>query len=251
MPTSDLDPSRAALHVGLAVVIGVSLIGFVAGTSARDYERDPSEPVADATPEGVPEAPRYTDLRQTPRGAGSGWAGDVAPLVLGVLDAAPPTGDKAPALTARAAQRAYDGAPPTIPHAVRQDSAAECLACHDDGLHLRGRTAAAMSHAPYASCTQCHVVDAAPMPGGTDLPPDPRAVDSAFVGLPSPEEGARAWPIAPPEIPHRTFMRERCDACHGPQGSDPLRTSHPDRQSCTQCHAPSAERDQRPGLSDG
>jgi cytochrome c-type protein NapB len=86
------------------------------------------------------------------------------------------------------------------------------------------------------------------MPGGQDLPPDPRAVDNSFAGFPSPDQGPRAWDIAPPQIPHRTFMRERCESCHGVNGRDAIRSSHPYRQSCEQCHAASAEKDLRPGL---
>ena len=59
--------------------------------------------------------------------------------------------------------------------------------------------------------------------------------------------GNRAWSIAPPEIPHRTFMQERCESCHGVNGRDAIRSTHPWRQSCEQCHAPSAEFDQRGG----
>ncbi|HRC56557.1 MAG TPA: hypothetical protein PKU97_11575, partial [Kofleriaceae bacterium] len=70
--------------------------------------------------------------------------------------------------------------------------------------------------------------------------------DSAFVGLPAPGRGERAWPGAPPTIPHTTWMRERCDSCHGVWGASGLRSTHPWRQSCTQCHAPAAALDQRP-----
>jgi cytochrome c-type protein NapB len=105
-----------------------------------------------------------------------------------------------------------------------------------------------MSHTAMASCTQCHVVEEAPMPGGADLPPDPRDVGNAFVGLPSPTAGPRAWDVAPPQVPHRTFMRENCDSCHGVNGRDALRSSHPWRESCEQCHAASAQADGRPGV---
>jgi len=39
-------------------------------------------------------------------------------------------------------------------------------------------------------------------------------------------------------------MREDCMSCHGPQGLFGLRTPHPDRPSCLQCHVPNAELDQ-------
>jgi cytochrome c-type protein NapB len=58
--------------------------------------------------------------------------------------------------------------------------------------------------------------------------------------------GVRAYTGAPPEIPHSTWMRETCLACHGGTGAEGLRTRHPQRQSCTQCHAPSAGLNQGP-----
>lgn len=240
------------LHVFLAVVVGVALIGFVSGTS------DPG-PLADearapvAAVEGAPPVRSYRELRGTPRGAGSGWEADLAALAAAGPGRTEPVSldgtSKADDLAARAARRAYDGAPPRVPHPVRQDAASECLACHDDGLRLRGRLATPMSHPTYPSCTQCHVVEEAPMPGGEALPPDPRAVANTFVGLASPVQGPRAWDVAPPQVPHRTWMRERCDSCHGVNGRDALRSTHPWRESCEQCHAASATVDQRPGLA--
>jgi cytochrome c-type protein NapB len=73
-------------------------------------------------------------------------------------------------------------------------------------------------------------------------------VPNSFVGKVSPVAGPRAWDIAPPQIPHTTWMREQCDACHGVNGRDPIRSTHPWRESCEQCHAASATNDLRPGL---
>lgn len=248
-----MDTDRS-LPVFFAVVLGVALMGFIRGTSdepdARVAVTTGAALVAavPAEPGGVAPARSYAELRATPRGEGSGWTADLAALAgPGVLDPVSLEGtSKADDLAARAARRAYDGAPPRIPHAVRQDSAAECLACHDDGLRFRGLLATPMSHTAQASCTQCHVVDAAPMPGGADLPPDPRAVANTFAGLASPTAGQRAWAIAPPRIPHRTQMRERCDSCHGVNGRAALRSTHPSRQSCEQCHAAMGARDGAP-----
>lgn len=247
---------KGALQVAAAVVAGVAAIGFLTGTQGEPENRAHA-PLdvhhVETTDSGLTEAKPYWELRRTPRGQRSGWSEDVAKLrerSPGLFDAFEP-GDEKAALARRAALRAYDGAPPRIPHAVRQDSAPECLACHQDGLRIGDRVAAAMSHEPYVSCTQCHVVDEAPMPGGADLEPDPRDVTNSFVGMASPERGPRAWEIAPPQIPHRTFMRERCDACHGVDGPDAIRSSHPYRQSCTQCHAPAAEVERVPFLEAG
>ncbi|MDP2316361.1 MAG: diheme cytochrome c precursor [Pseudomonadota bacterium] len=246
-----------ALRVFLAVVCGVALIGFLRGTTVTDDDLDDTTTqgadVGAAAVDGVSPARSYRELRDSPRGEGSGWAADLDALAaLGpdVTDAVSLEGvSKSADLAARASRRAYDGAPPRIPHAVRQDAAPECLTCHEDGLRFRGLLATPMSHTSYTSCTQCHVVDEAPMPGGADLPPDPRAVENTFVGLASPTAGPRAWAVAPPQIPHRTWMREECDSCHGVNGRDALRSTHPARANCEQCHAASATIDQRPGVA--
>lgn len=246
--TTPEDPRQAperATSLFLAVVLGVALIGFFSGTSPSEYVRPDPEPPPDAhANEDIPEAPTYAMLRDHPRQAANGFEADIAQLA--ALGWTSP-GTREEALAARAARRAYDGAPPTIPHPIRQDAAPECLTCHDDGMQLRGHHAVPMSHREMTSCTQCHVVSQPPMPGA-GLPPDPRAVPNGFVGMASPEAGPRAWSIAPPQIPHRTWLRERCDSCHGENGRNGMQTPHPYRDSCTQCHTAPAEVDMRPGV---
>lgn len=239
----------AVAAIAAAVIAGLALVGFLAGTARSDYELEtPLTPVP-AGESAVAAALSYAELRHHPRGAlSSGFEAELATMRgPSVLDPVPPPGDKRPAIARRAELRAYDGAPPRIPHPVRQDSAAECLVCHEDGLRFRERLAPPMPHRELASCTQCHVGDDAPMPGGADLPPDPRAVPNSFAGLSSPDSGPRFQPIGPPQVPHRAFLRERCDACHGVNGRDPIRSTHPWRESCEQCHTASAAIDQRPG----
>lgn len=251
MTPTDVDERlRQVGGVAAAVVAGVALVGFLAGTARSDYEL--VTPLT-ALPTGAHEvspALSYTELRFHPRGASSsGFEADLASMRgPSPLDPVEPDGDKDRALAERAALRAYDGAPPRIPHAIRQDSVAECLVCHDEGLRFRGRLAPPMSHTEHASCTQCHVVDDGPVPGADAVPPDPRDVPNSFAGLASPDAGPRFQPIGPPQIPHRTTMRERCDSCHGVNGRNPMRSTHPARQSCEQCHTPSAALDQRPGV---
>lgn len=139
----------------------------------------------------------------------------------------------------RASRRAYNGAPPVIPHRVDNTNDAACYACHAAGMELDGRKASVMSHDHLTNCRQCH----APPP-----PPFSEAdtsVASDFAGLPAPTAGERAYPGAPPSIPHSQWMRQRCNACHGgPHGWPGMETTHPWRTNCTQCHAPSAELDQ-------
>lgn len=230
----------------LAVILGVSIIGFVAGTDASEYADDDTDPAVVVTGADAPIAPTYAELRDHPRQARSGLEEDIAALA--ALGYRADGSDREAALAARAARRAYDGAPPTIPHPIRQDSAPECLTCHDAGMQLRGRHALPMSHRELTSCTQCHVVAQTPMPGIGRIPADPRDVANAFAGMASPDHGPRAWTIAPPQIPHKTVMRERCDSCHGPNGRSAMQTPHPYRGSCQQCHTAPAELDQRPGV---
>lgn len=161
-------------------------------------------------------------------------------VVLAVLGAAGCGSDRAdtavPRSTgARAAGRAYDGAPPTIPHDAQ---AGACATCHDaDGTAIDGIGVApasphgdAVADGAFRRCRQCHV------PQGTGA----AFVTSRFVGLAQgPWRGSRATPGAPPRIPHTLQLRGECLACHGGPGARAeVRTSHPERIRCRQCHVP-------------
>jgi len=239
--------SRGLLYSFVAVVFAVSLVGFMTGTAVRSehLRPPPVEGPAEAADERIPVARSYRQLRDTPRGSGGAWDESRK-----VADESRPKDSEVASLAAllrqRKARRAYDGAPPTIPHLVRQDRAADCMACHSEGLQLGAKRAALLPHDNFSQCTQCHVPEVVDLPKVAGS--DPRAVANDFVGAPSPGKGPRAWNIAPPQIPHKSFMRENCLSCHGSQGSAPLQTSHTDRQNCTQCHTASAELDLRPGL---
>ena len=135
----------------------------------------------------------------------------------------------------RAERRLFDGAPPVVPH---EDFAIECVECHD----MQGMDVTDVGFAPpspheetrgmsaISRCVQCHVYsgEARPM------------VANSFVGLRQDLRlGARLNDIAPPTIPHKTFMRENCVACHsGPAAREEVRTDHPERARCRQCHVP-------------
>jgi cytochrome c-type protein NapB len=153
------------------------------------------------------------------------------------------------AVATREEQRAYDGAPPTIPHAIDQRSRPNCLLCHRDGVTIEADLVApAMSHDPaMTGCVQCHVTGGDPPVAGDGMAGGP-PVATTFANDGRAGRGARAWPGAPPEVPHTTFLRERCASCHGVLASG-LRTSHACQQSCEQCHAPAAGLDQVPRLS--
>jgi cytochrome c-type protein NapB len=135
----------------------------------------------------------------------------------------------------RATTRAYDGAPPPIPHDA---SLGACVACHDDtGTVIAGiGVAPASPHGLAAAagamqrCRQCHV------PAATQA----LFVNTRFTGVrQGPWRGTRATPGAPPTIPHSLQLRENCLACHsGPAARAEVRTSHPERLRCRQCHVP-------------
>lgn len=153
----------------------------------------------------------------------------------------------------RASLRAYEGAPPVIPHAIADLNIQSCRACHAQGLHAGDKIAKMVSHTYLTNCTQCHVEAQPNSPGSTDL-----SVGNHFVGLrPSGYGGTRAWAGAPPVMPHTTFMRTNCVSCHGEHGYDGWRPDHLSRTNCVQCHVPAAEFDQlaptfgMPDVADG
>lgn len=146
-----------------------------------------------------------------------------------------PSGAVARSTGARSAGRAYDGAPPTIPHVAAVGS---CVTCHDaDGTAIDGVGVAPASphgstgaEGTFRRCAQCHV------PATTV----PLLVASGFTGLAQgPWKGSRATPGAPPTIPHTLQLREACLTCHaGPGARAEIRTTHPERVRCRQCHVP-------------
>ncbi len=132
----------------------------------------------------------------------------------------------------RADRRAFDGAPPIVPHG---SFGADCASCHGEkGVGIEGLGFSPPS--PHgetdgmgsARCRQCHVTKETE---GT-------FADSRFLGLePEPVPGPRHHELAPPMIPHRVFMREDCVACHaGPAARQDIQTAHPERTRCQQCH---------------
>lgn len=247
MATPDSDRTRPSardtMMVLVAVVLGVSFIGFALGVSDPAPTPAPVRALSsnNTAPEvtgEVPVAPAYAAMSTA----------DVDEI-RGSEPVEPDTLDVA--LAARAERRAYDGAPPVVPHPVQESAAAECLACHLEGTAIRGRVARPIPHLPYASCSQCHVVDGGSPPAAGWLEAEAAfGAENGFDGVRAPEGGPRAWPVAPPQIPHSTWMREACLSCHGPRGAQPMRSTHPERTSCTQCHAPSAELERAPFVMD-
>lgn len=129
--------------------------------------------------------------------------------------------------------RAYPGGPPVIPHPVanvRTYGGAVCLTCHADGGYVPKFEAYApvTPHPDLLNCRQCH------NPALTEGLFD----ESTFEPMASPDLNQRALPGGPPAIPHSLQMRENCLACHaGPGAVAEIRTTHPERTNCRQCHA--------------
>ena len=231
-----------SIHLFLATLIAVAFIGFFVGTRSEDYEASGLSAIPEhQRPEkgDSKPAPSYAELLEEPLAANEHWTENIDELKQDrpdLFETVENTERELVAtLSARAERRAYDGAPPTVPHPVKQLGDLACVACHTDGVKVRGRIARPMSHEFFANCTQCHAAEK------TSVPIDPNLahsvpVENSFEGLAPDVWGATAWAGAPPEMPHREFMRSECTSCHGGLGYEGMQTTHPWRQSCQQCH---------------
>jgi cytochrome c-type protein NapB len=238
-------PLTRAVHLALAGVIGLAFVGFSVGIrqgKSIPLLTPPESLSAESHPDAFP-AVAYRDMDRRTSGPNRDWHSHLANLPSPPVDAlALPRRTeegRLAVLAARSQRRAFDGAPPTVPHPIDQMSATSCLACHGEGLAISKEVhASKMSHDFLANCTQCHVERVTPHLEPLVLAENlsqPRATSA---------RGARAWPGAPPTVPHAVLMRTNCLSCHGPTGAEPIRTTHPLRTNCLQCHAPSAVLDQ-------
>jgi hypothetical protein len=81
---------------------------------------------------------------------------------------------------------------------------------------------------PNARCPLCH--------GPTGGPPLREAAATWSTSV-WPTLVSTAPGLQPPSIPHELQFRGNCLACHGgPAAVAAIRTSHPERASCRQCH---------------
>ena len=244
--------------IAAAIVATLSVSGYFMGLNSntskislgRSVETPDLESAKRASAPGsdIRIASRYLEVDRTKDGANANWVN-----VLTNLKSAPPSGpltnvsaaERQTAIADRMQRRAYDGAPPVVPHPITQDSVASCLSCHGQGLQIRDRMATRISHAHFTNCTQCHVPS-----HGAGIPLKETSLLQAlttndFSGS-TPRKGTRAWTGAPPTIPHPSSMRSDCASCHGAAGLYGLRTPHLERQACTQCHVAEPETQQRP-----
>ncbi|MHC4778899.1 MAG: hypothetical protein ACYTFG_10030 [Planctomycetota bacterium] len=131
----------------------------------------------------------------------------------------------------RESRRAFHTAPPVIPHRLGRGDH-ECLTCHETPRSFRGRRSTPSPHPEFKNCAQCHLKIT---PYFDDW--RPREVENEFEGSEGGRKGERSHIEAPPTIPHRTFLREKCNTCHA--GNHPfqsLKGPHPERANCMQCH---------------
>lgn len=248
--------SERVTSLALSAVIGIAVTGYFVGihdgVTQQDVSTDTFIWKANESPNQTPSgdsirhttstlpATNYTNMRRRENGPTSQWTQRLDQIPQPVVDpveiAKPDESQKEESLRTRAERRAFNGAPPIISHAVENTSDAACYACHGKGMTIGDRVANQMSHGFLANCTQCH----APPPA-KPLERWVTPVDNKFDGIAAPIAGERAFPGAPPTIPHSTWMRENCLSCHGSEaGWAGLQSTHPWRTSCQQCHAPSA-----------
>ena len=153
------------------------------------------------------------------------------------------------------ALRAYPGAPPRIPHGLTplETLRGGCNTCHQKGGYSQrfGAYVPITPHPDMGACLQCHVGDVKLM--STPLPstdPSARCRQCHAAGALVWRESSTNWQsllwkqvtrvpgdLAPPPIPHSLEFRGNCLACHSaPAGVEEIRTSHPERANCRQCH---------------
>ena len=127
--------------------------------------------------------------------------------------------------------RAFYGAPPTVPHPIAEGGigANACLKCHENGGFVDKYQAftPVTPHPEKSNCVQCHV-----RVKTTSL-----FIPSSWKGVEAPEIGNQALQGSPPIVPHPLQMRENCLSCHaGSSAVKEIRTTHPERINCRQCH---------------
>jgi cytochrome c-type protein NapB len=245
--------SRRGRALILAAVIGLAVIGYVVGLRAGVPEGHARafagvRQTHDVQGAGIP-ALTYTEVGEgalRARTPGETWGAMTADLRAARSDPVTDLVSRERSLAVRAERRAFNGAPPVVPHAVQRMTDQSCLVCHGQALQVGARPARALPHAHLTNCTQCHAA-AAPQffqgEGGM-------LSESSWRGIAAPLSGVRATPGAPPAVPHALQMRQNCLACHGQQGWVGMQTSHPDRRNCLQCHAPTDDRS-HPGRTVG
>lgn len=142
-------------------------------------------------------------------------------------------------LQGRRSNRAYEGAPPRIPHPVEDFYPSligkDCQSCHVMSGYVKKFSAYApmTPHPDWGSCKQCHV----------PITTNEVFKNNSFKGyfnVDVGQVGSTAFlPGGPPPIPHSIENRGKCLACHtGLAAIKRIKTTHPERENCRQCHVP-------------
>lgn len=247
--SQSFDTSKRARAVALTALAVVLFVGFFVGI--RQSQPSVTEEFSDdalpdtAAHEGLP-ARTNAELSVHP------WSNELPPWQLPSAEPPPPVTPRddearASALADRARLRAYEGAPPVIPHPIGEGNAQECATCHETGGRIGDVLIPPMSHEFQPMCTQCHAPTSR-LPEAIDQryenPSAAATVGSSFEGLRGSSSPYRWTDDSPPQMPHSSRMRERCTSCHGVNGRPGLQTSHPERQLCLQCHTSPARTNQ-------
>ncbi len=245
---------KRLMSILLSIAIIISASGYfmglvqtkndIAAQKENKWEENKAiDPNRDSS--SLPTAPHYTEQSDARWKANDDWEGHFARLHPQAVTR-DPTNPSHPhefeaAIAARLDRRAYDTAPPVVPHSIDEQDPRACLTCHAPGnARLIGdRLTPTISHPSFQNCTQCHV----PASGQHELsqtPPSTIAVSSLeneFSGQQPIAHDEIAYENAPPVLPHPVWMRQNCLSCHGEGRPSAIRTSHPQRQNCLQCHA--------------
>ncbi len=235
-------PVQFRRYIPLLAVVGISLgvVGYSFGIRERPKPYR-AQTVLPASTEGIPAAADYLHLMDAHLKPNANRRDSLSQLRFDkpkITDQVNRTEEmKQAALAHRAINRAYDGAPPTIPHPVISRTASDCLVCHEQGLKISDRVASKISHAVLSNCTQCHVEKSF-----TGFARNVEMPKNDFAGMLRSGPGDRANPGAPPTIPHHLWLREDCMSCHGLVTRPGIRTTHPWLSNCTQCHVTSVKK---------
>lgn len=223
------DTGRRVLGIGSAAAVMLAAV-LVVGPVLVPGEEPPRHPQV-VRPEPQPPIVAEADVFRT----------EPAALAVPPAEERPRPG-RARTLASYRSLRAYPGAPPRIPHELTADEfrLARCGTCHARGgwSERFGAYAPVTPHPELTSCLQCHVTDG----------PAPDFVALDWVAAAWPEVDGRALEGSPPWIPHGFEMRADCLACHGgPAAVAEVRTTHPERANCRQCHVPASSEDASAG----
>ena len=176
-----------------------------------------------------PDATIASEQRAIPSEANVFRAGAAALAVSPAAEAGRPASQRT--LSSFRSLRAYPGAPPRIPHALSEEEFrnTQCTVCHErGGFSARfGAYTPITPHPEFENCLQCHAAEQA----SSDFVEIDWRPDSW------PEVGQHAMEGSPPWIPHDLQLRGNCLSCHGgPSAVAEIRTTHPERANCRQCH---------------